>query len=246
MTRISRRLIRVAALLLAVAPSGNAASQARAASPPSTAIPYRMVRSRASGVVLPRITLATRQARAVNTQLDSLAASLRCERRVVRGRLTRPYDVRARVTYAASDVFSVFITASWFCGGPYSTDGANLSTTFDLRTGREVPFHALFADYSRDGMEIVRAIFPRQVARARRSAPENPTERDQCDGVFPVEELPEHVEVYSLSPQGVTAEIEYPHAAQVCGERVTVPYARLRRFAKPGGILARAADAQRR
>lgn len=242
MIRISRPLVRIAALLLVFAPSGHAAAQSRA----STAIPYRMVRSRVSGVVLPRISLSTRQARAVNTQLDSLAASLRCDPPAVRGQHVEPYDVQSRVTYAANDVFSVFVTASWFCGGPYPTDGANLSTTFDLRTGREVPFRALFANYARDGMEIVRTLFPGQVARARRPAPDNPTERNQCDGVFPVAELPDHVEVYSLSPRGLTAEIVYPHVAQVCGERVTVPYARLRRFARPGGILARVADAQRR
>jgi hypothetical protein len=239
MIRISHPLIHITALLLVVAPSGHASAQARAPSPQSTAIPYRMVRSRASGVVLPRITLATRQARTVNARLDSLAASLRCDS-PARGQHAEPYDVRSRVTYAANDVFSVFITASWFCGGPYPTDGANLSTTFDLRTGREVPFRALFANYSRDGMEIVRTIFPGQVARSRRPAPAEPDADHECEGLIPAEELADRVEAYSLSPRGLTAEIVFPHAFQACGERVTVPYARLRRFARPGGILLRA------
>ncbi|HSU13058.1 hypothetical protein [Longimicrobium sp.] len=245
MTLVSRHLMRVStALVLATLPLTDAAAQTRAPAAAPRAIPYRMVRSPVSGAVLPRITLATRQARAVNTRLDTLAAGLRCD--PVRGRRAQPYEVRSRVTYAADDVFSVFILASWFCGGPYPTDDANLSATYDLRTGREVPFHALFANYGRDGMEIVRTIFPRQVARARRPAPDNPNERNQCDGIIPAEELPDQVEVYSLSPQGLTAEIVFAHAVAVCGERVTIPYARLRRFAAPGSILARVADAQRR
>ncbi|HEX8903827.1 MAG TPA: hypothetical protein VF771_03240 [Longimicrobiaceae bacterium] len=232
----------LAALLLLALPFLEAPAQRRA---PSRPIPYRMVRNRVSGAMMPRLLLPTPQARAVNARLDTLYSGFRCTAREMRTPGAEPFRHRARVTYAAGDVFSVDIVASWFCGNVHPENDANLSVTYDLRTGEMVPFSALFADYRRDGREIVRLLFPRQAALSMRPAPSQPDVENECEGLIPLADLPMRVEGYSLSPRGLTAELRYPHAFQECGAKVTVPYARVRRFAAPRGILARVAGARR-
>ncbi|HET7229152.1 MAG TPA: hypothetical protein VFJ16_04085 [Longimicrobium sp.] len=231
---------RIVPLLLALLSAAHASAQTRQAAGPG-AIPYRMVRNRVSGAVLPRISLNTRQARPINTRLDSLAASLRCDPDDVRRGRTEPYESEARVTYAANDVFSVAIIASWYCGGAYPVNGADLSVTYDLRTGREVPFTALWANYARDRRQIIRTLFPSQASAAGRPRPETPNGTTQCDGLFTLQELTEMVDAYSLSPRGITANIDFPHAVLPCGNRTTTPWARVQHYAAPGGILARMA-----
>jgi hypothetical protein len=230
MDQVRARLL--AAVVLLLAASAPAAAQQR--------IAWTMARNPASGAVLPRLTAGQNRAR-VNRQLDSLAASLRCGREAAgRGRETY-FRSRARVAYAARDVFSVAITASYDCAGPYPTDGANLSVTYDLRTGRAVPFEALFADYARDGAAIVRALFPDRAARAERPASAGDEEERACTEAYSADFLLQTGFAWSVSPRGLVVEPEFPHVVAACAREAVVPFARLRRFAAPGGILARLA-----
>jgi len=225
-------------LFLVLSPHAHALAQAAAPVRASTPIAYRMMRNPVSGAVLPRLTAPlTPQARAVNAQLDTLAASLRCDEPAGRG-ATHEFESHAQVTYAANDVFSVRIRASYFCGGPYPTDGANLSVTYDLRTSTAVPWDALFAGYARNGPAIVRALLPGRFGAAARAPAEMSAD---CKELFSVDELAERGFAYSLSPRGMEVETEFPHAFAACNEQATVPYARIRGFAAPGGILARVA-----
>jgi len=225
-------------LLFLLLPPAHASAQAAAPVRAQEPIAYRMVRNPVSGTVLPRLTgPLTPQARAVNAQLDTLAASLRCDGPAERG-ATREFESHAQVTYAANDVFSVRIRASYFCGGPYPTDGANLSVTYDLRTGRMVPWDALFAGYARNGPAIVRIVLPGRFGAAARAPDEMSAD---CKELFSADELAERGFAYSLSPRGMEVETEFPHAFAACNELTTVPYARVRGYAAPGGILARIA-----
>jgi hypothetical protein len=133
------------------------------ASAPGNTIPYHVVRDTVSGAKMPRLTAPrTLAERAVNRQLDSISAELRCVDRMDRyGRKTEHWS-DARTTYAADDVLSVFIRFGGFCGGAHPINGVNVSATFDLRTGKQVEFRDLFADYQRDAHAIVRAMFPAQ------------------------------------------------------------------------------------
>jgi hypothetical protein len=206
-----------------------------------------MVRHPGSGAVLPRLTSfpdpAVRDG--VNRQLDSLAASLRCEEED-RG---HEYESAAAVTHAADDVLSVHVRASYYCGGAYPVNGANVSVTYDLRTGEPVPFAALFADFERDGAEIVRAVFPEHVPRAERlrAAGREPEagSGEECDPLYAVESLLGTGLSYTLSERGLTVEPDFAHVARACAEEVLVPFGRIRSFAAPGGVLARVADTRR-
>jgi hypothetical protein len=234
----------------ATASRADSASPAKAASGPAVVtIPYTMVRHPASGAVMPRLTdTSSAPARAVNRQLDSAAAEMRCEEAVVRGYETE-FDSEARVTYAADSVFSVYIRVSYYCGTASPTNGANFSVTYDLRTSEPVEFQELWADWERDGQAIARAIFPAQTARADSVARGvlTPDPDDPCWDMYRAETLATGFYLrYSLSDSGFVGELDPPTVAKACGEVVTVPYARLRPFAAPGGVLARVADARSR
>ncbi|HEX8386103.1 MAG TPA: hypothetical protein VF576_07965, partial [Rubricoccaceae bacterium] len=111
-------------------------------------VEVRTVRDATTGVSLPRVTLSGRPdaERLVNASLDSLSASLTCQD-VGPNAADTSYTVRSSVAYAADDVLSVSVHASYYCGGAYPTNDANLSATYDLTTGARVPFEALFRDY---------------------------------------------------------------------------------------------------
>ena len=63
---------------------------------------------------------------------------------------------------------SIAVALSYFCGGLSPTSGANQSLTFDLKSGKEVPFEALFAHYDDNKRALLSEIFARQLHRARR------------------------------------------------------------------------------
>ena len=239
-------------LLLCLVIPASARGQQIPASDPSMPVAYRAVRDTLSGAKLPRLTDARSvQARAVNRQLDSISAGLRCWERIDQfGHKTEHWSV-SRTTYAADDVLSVFIRFGGFCGGAHPINGVNVSATFDLRTGKPVPFRELFADYERDAHAIVRALFPAQTAAADRLSPseiEQATHEDEtyCLQLYTTAELARTSFAYSFSYAGLVVEPDFPHVIRACAEDAVVPYERLRPFAAPGSILARVAEARSR
>ncbi|HLM65891.1 MAG TPA: hypothetical protein VK358_00120 [Longimicrobium sp.] len=231
-------------LLLCLVVPACARGQQAPARDRSTDIAYTTVVDSSSGAKLPRLTDArTPQARAVNRQLDSLSAGLRCLERIVRGMKTEHYS-ETRTTYAAGDVLSVFIRFGGFCGGAHPINGVNLSVTFDLRTGKPVAFRDLFADYDRDAPAIVRALFPAQTTVADRLSPAQIEHledggNEYCVQFYTAEALAQTYFAYSLSYAGLVAEPELAHVLTPCIEEAVVPYERVRPFAAPGGILDR-------
>ena len=218
------------------------------AAPPSTAIAYRNVLDTLSGAKLPRLTDArTPQARAVNRQLDSISAELRCAEVINEfGEKNEHWSV-TRTTYAADDVLSVFIRFGGFCGGAHPINGENVSQTFDLRTGKPVQFRDLFADYERDRHAIVRALFPAQTTAADRLSPsqiEQAGDEELCLSLYATEELGRTTFSYAFADSGVVVEPSMGHVVRSCQEEAVVPYERLRPFAAPDGILARVAAAR--
>lgn len=89
---------------------------------------------------------------AVNREIDELM-STQCED-------GGDYEIKSAVTYATKDIFSIYASASYYCGGPYPTNDANLSMTFDLKTGRAVSFKDLFKDYEADKERSCGQFFP--------------------------------------------------------------------------------------
>ena len=212
-------------------------------------VEYRTVRHSKSGASIPQLTHHRSPVvqDVVNRQLESLAASLQCD---TQGNLENPdhFDSTTRVTYAADEVLSLSVHASYYCGGPYPTNDANLSMTFDMRTGLAVSFEELFSDYERDAESIARALYPERIARAEHLAATGHEEPGEtCDDAFTlsVPHLLESGFSYALSEEGLIVQPNFPHVSEACAEQIVVPYARLRQFAAPDGILARVADANR-
>lgn len=239
----------ILSLLLCLAIPADAFGQQAPAPHPSTRVPYIGVRDTISGAKLPRLTEArTPQTRNVNRQLESISTSLRCLERIDPfGHKTEHWS-DSRTTYAAGDVLSVYVRFGGFCGGAHPVNGENLSTTFDLRTGKPVAFRDLFADYARDAPAIVRAMFPAQTAAADRLPPAaaeyDTDDEEYCLQLYATDELARQSFAYTFTYEGVVVEPSLGHALRACQEPSPVPYERLRPFAAPGSILDRVARAR--
>lgn len=234
------RLVLFLLLCLAI-PAGAQTAQPKRASTP---VAYTMVLDARSGAVVPRLSdTRSRQARAVNRHLDSIAGDLRCLDKVDAAGHPTEYESMVRVAHAADDILSVYINFSGFCGGAHPINGAILSVTYDLRTGKEVPFHALFADYGRDSLAIIRTLFPELVAAAEalERSGRAPTPDEECISQYTTDLLSHTYFGYTLTAAGLEVEPLFPYVVRACVEVVVVPYARLQRFAAPGGLLERMA-----
>ena len=209
-------------------------------------IGYRMVQAPASGIQFPRLTRYRDRSivKQVNREIDQLVETMTCGENAEEG----SYEVRSEVTYAAKDIFSIYASASYYCGGPYPTNDSNQSTTFDLKTGKIVNFPDLFRDYEADKRDILGTIFAEQVARAERSAARSGKEagrgggEESCEddpSLFSLEHLAQSDFAFNLAREGLQVQPRWPHVIEACALRVTMPYAALKKFAKPDGILAR-------
>lgn len=213
----------------------------------SNGIGYRKVPVGTTGVQFPKLTRYRDQAilKDVNQKIDTLTSTMRCENSAEEN----TYQVKSSVTYAAKDIFSIYASASYYCGGPYPTNDSNVSLTFDLKTGTVVSFQNLFRDYEADKKDILRTIFSKQVARAEQLATERgkATQRNNGDrscendpALFSLEHLKQSDFAFNLSKEGLQVQPQWPHVIEACAKRVSVPFHTLQRFAKPDGILARA------
>lgn len=211
----------------------------QAAQPAEDAVTYELSLRSPSGAVLPQVKLPERPAvmNRVNRDLEALASGLRCPKGT---KHTAPlaYRSRAAVTYAADSVLSVFVHAAYNCGGAYPTADANVSVTYDLRTGEQVPFELLFAHYRRDEAHIVRALLPAVRAAGMKVS-------GGCAEVLTAENLSGYGFAYSLSRAGLTVQPRFPHVIAACSREATVPYRRLEAFAQADGVLVRVAERPR-
>ena len=177
----------------------------------------------------------------VNAQIDELSKEFGCP--APRGK-DESYKAFSRVEYAAKDIFSIYASANYYCGGPYPTNDANMSLTFDLRTGKKVQFAELFKSYDENKDQILKIIFARQLARTEKllAAGQKGDENLSCEensDLFTVENLRDSEYAYNFSEKGLVVQPRWPHVVEACAERVTVPYQQLMEFAAPNGILAR-------
>lgn len=200
-------------------------------------IGYQMARIRRTKLMFPRLTRFRDRAvmGAVNRQIDVLTRDFGCEDR---GR-NNYYNLRSRVEYAAKDIFSIYASAEYFCGGAYPTNDSNNSVTFDMKTGKQIKFEELFKNYEADKREILGTIFASLIARA---ASGNAKKEGDCAGeadMYTIDHFESSSYAFNFSKTGLSVQPEWPHVIEACAERVTVPYAKLKNFAAPGGALAR-------
>ena len=207
-------------------------------------IDYRMSPVGDTGIQFPRLTAYkdVTTMNLVNAQIDEVTKEFGCPEP---HRKDDSYEVFSRVEYADQDIFSIYASANYYCGGPYPTNDANMSLTFDLRTGKKVEFAGLFKNYEVNKDAILRIIFASQLARTERLLAAGKKSDENCEDdpeLFTLEVLRNSDYAYNFSEDGLVVQPRWPHVVQACAERVAVPYQQLEEFAAPNGILARTED----
>lgn len=193
-------------------------------------------------VRFPRLTYYkdTKVLEAVNQKIDEITADFGCDEDTPR--TTSSYRVKSEVAYSAKQIFSIYASASWFCGGPYPTNDSNISLTFDLKTGKLIEFEDLFQKYEQNKTEILKVIFATQLERTARLVATGKGKEGICDGdpnLYSLEHLEDSLFAFNFSAEGLRVQPLWPHVMEACSERVTVPYGKLKQFAAPDGLLAR-------
>ena len=204
-------------------------------------IGYANVRVRRTRILFPRLTRFrdAKVMREVNRQIDAATREFGCEGQ---GGKNSYYKVKSKVTYADNDVFSIYASAEYYCNTAYPTNDANISQTFDLRTGKLIQFEELFKSYERDRQEILRAIFAEEIARSEKLAASGKPREETCEGdpeLYSLERLEGSSYSFNFSSAGLQVQPQWPHVIEACAKIVTVPYSKLERFAAPGGLLSR-------
>jgi hypothetical protein len=206
----------------------------------SSQIAYSKVRVRRTTIWFPRLArLRDKEVlRKVNRQIDKVTSEFGCES----GSKHSYYNVRSKVDFADKDIFSIYASAEYYCGGAHPINDANISLTFDLRTGKQVEFEELFTNYEMNKREILRAIFAKQVERSEKLAKTGRQKENSCEGdadLYSLENLESSTFSFNISKQGLKVQPQWPHVIEACAELVNVPYSRLNKFAAPDGLLAR-------
>lgn len=175
----------------------------------------------------------------VNRQIDEEMVEIGCAEP---GQVDKTLEVRSAVKLAAKDIFSIYISGSYFCGA-YPENDDDRSMTFDLRTGKRVSFEELFQDYERDKKAILSTIFAREVAEAEKHPePEEPLQDPSCEGspwLYALDHLEGSSYSFNFSERGLEVQPNWPHVIEACQKRITIPYPKLQKFAAPGGLLER-------
>lgn len=207
-------------------------------------IQYRLSRIGDTKLQFPRLTSYKDEAilNRVNAQIDEFSKQFGCPPPSGKYEF---YKLSSRVEYAAQDIFSIYASAGYYCGGPYPTNDENLSLTFDLRTGEKVDFRDLFENYEVNKGAILKIIFAQQLAKTktlRAAGSKTDDQNSDCDSdpLYTPQTLGRTDFAYNFSPKGLVVQPDWPHVIEACALRVTVPYRQLEKFAAPHSILTRA------
>ena len=205
------------------------------------AVSYVMINVPGTTTSFPRLTSFRDSSvmKRVNDQLDQETRKFKCEDD---SNPKTEFMVQASVTYAARDIFSIDASASYNCGGPYPTNDADMSMTFDLKTGNRVELEDLFDGYSTDKRKILEMAFANQIEHTAKLLAAKTEDDGSCEkntDLYTVDNLAGSSFSFSFAPAGLQMKPQWPHVVEVCAERVTVPYKMLSPFARASGLLAR-------
>jgi len=150
---------------------------------------------------------------------------------------TSSRDTEFTITHAQNDIFSVAEKGSTYCGTAYPTT-VDYTLTIDMRTGQEVEFTDLFANYERDKKEILNIIYEDVFAQAKASP------SDQCSEVNTYDELSRRSHNYDFSSRSSVIHVRprLPHAIQACTQEADVSLTELLPYVDDGSILQRIYD----
>lgn len=175
----------------------------------------------------------------VNDQIQTATKDMQCDVNTPKDRSF--FEVKSKVDYTTNDIFSIYATASYFCASAYPTIDANTSMTFDLKSGKRISFAELFLNYEDNMKNILSVVFAAEIEKANKLLASKPANSDGCDSELSLNHILENGPYfqYNFTEQGLAVQPEWPHVIAACATRVIVPYANLKPFADPKGILAR-------
>lgn len=207
--------------------------------PLAPGISYRRSRVVGTNLVLPVLSQHPSPAvmKKVNDAIRAAFEGHRCNPSFEFPAWPDDYHLDWKLSYASADLFSVSASEERFCGAAYPTS-EDRSFTFDLRTGRPIAFEDLFRDYQKNKGAILETLFADSLKNASQECKD--IARDAATDAGPGPRFVSGSFGFSLSPTALRAqEIDLVHAVAACGVEAEVPYAKLRRFATPGGPIAR-------
>ena len=140
------------------------------------------------------------------------------------------WSVSVKVGYLSQHYFSLEVTSSNYCGGAYPNNGIEMPVTFDLATGREIDWNAVFKPgFLPAGLtKLYRASYPRDAdPDCRKLVMANEPFESGDDAIFRLQ-----------SGKGLVVLPEMAHATQACAEEVALPAAKLAPYLGDAKLLA--------
>ncbi|HMO19141.1 MAG TPA: hypothetical protein PKA63_13785 [Oligoflexia bacterium] len=216
---------------------------------------FKFIAAHDTNVLLPRLTKYKniKNLELINATLDDWHKTLKCtwnEPEIIPEKLTDEYytylhykdlgnskfQVNANVSFIKADIFSISAKITAFCGGPYPVIDSISNKTFDLLTGKEVPFEMLFSNFRKNRRKIISTIFSGVIKKNGNKQVKN---ESKCDQGYDIEDLLVYPFRYNFSDQGLIVSPEYPNVLSACIIPALVSYSALKQYADENGILGR-------
>lgn len=196
--------------------------------------------------ILPRGTISAAVANRINgalRRLDARGLAAAAECRADAREASRPqaggWQRKVEVTMAGPRYFSVTVSDSSYCGGPYPNDDLQSAFVYDVETGRPVDWLSLFPvgakaldgsalDGTATGLVTWRELSRRAAAQATRS----------CRDMFGERALGFAVRLDGRSGALVARPADLPHAIQACARDVRLDVPALRRLGFDPRLIA--------
>jgi hypothetical protein len=143
------------------------------------------------------------------------------------------------VAYLSPHYLSVNVVSSYYCGGPYPTDGAEAPLTFDLTTGEAIDWKTLFKPGflpPDDGEDSAHPSGLAKIYRARyRKA--DPAD-DDCRSVIADPSSSFSPTLWLNAKQGLVVQPDFPHVVAACADELSLSPADLAPYVKSAIFLA--------
>lgn len=135
------------------------------------------------------------------------------------GYLNLSYDV----TSLNKSILSIRISENYYCkGSAYPTNGAGLSITFDLNTGKRIRFKKLFTDFYKKQRSILQVIFDKPLKEASKWRKLKGGNTEGCKGFLNLDALTNYGFDYYITEKQLVVKPNWPHAIAACAMPVSI------------------------
>ncbi len=207
----------------------------------STAVAYKMVTTSNGLYEYPQVIDYPNAAtmNKVNQALVQTFKDFGCDENTPIDKST--WNLKVAIDYAKNDIFSVNVHGDYNCGGPYPTTNYSSTQVFDMKTGNQVTFEQLFADYKKDTQKIITSIYKDVLDATSEYILKNPNDDNNCAAANTYTALSETTQDYRLSTKPGVIEVRpnYPHVSEACTPEVEIAVQQLLSFVDATSLLNR-------